>query len=228
MGENINMIVHEINEEDRLKAMLDIPDEMRIWGIREYGPRWNELLEGMYDFPLSVYPSVKKKWIKSIKDKDRTFMWLTLSPDKFLRNLENNESNLNALGKWCENWFKYNPNMYNGYKYVLENGSAGDHLHVHAILDMKNSHKHAEKLKRSWARTFPNNQLLTTVNQLSKAYKSGSKKGEYCYASFTDPLILQDKLDYMENEKKGCHENLSDTGVRGSGGVLSDNILKPL
>lgn len=223
MSDIEEIIIEEINYDN---AVLEIPNDMKSWGITEYGERWNFVLQGCYDFPLSIYPSIKNKWYKSLKAKDRSFMWLTLSPDKFQRNLDNTPENLNALGTWCENWFKHNPNMYNGYKYVVENGSKGDHLHVHAILDLKNTHKHAEKLRQSWNRTFPKNQLLTSVNQLTKAYKNGTKKGEYCYAPFTDPLILQDKLDYLVNEKKGCHQNLSDTGVRGSGGVLSDIILK--
>lgn len=215
---------------------MEIGDDMREWGIEYYGDRWDFVLQGMYDFPLTIYPSILNKYKKSSKEKDKSWMWLTLSPDKFLRNIDNNPENLKALGDWCENWFKHNPNMYDGYKYVVENGSAGDHLHVHAILGIKNSHKHAEKLKKSWARHFPNHQLIQTLNMCTKAYKNRNNipkakwkaekhYGEYCYASFSDPLILQDKLDYMENEKKGCHENLSDTGVRGSGGVLSDIIL---
>jgi hypothetical protein len=90
---------------------------------------------------------------------------------------------------------------------------------------MKNSHKHADKLKKSWAKHFPNHQLLTSVDATTKAYKNKKKRGEYCYASFnkdsTDPEgnnILEDKLDYMINEKKSSHENLFETGFRGSRG----------
>lgn len=217
---------------------MNISDDMIDWMKEHYGPevyatnfdgsiitKYEFILQGCFDYPLSVYPSVLNKYKKLGVKKDKSFMWLTLSPDKFQRNMDNNPQNLKALGDWCENWFKHNPSMYNGYKYVVENGSSGDHLHVHAIIDFKNSHKHAEKLKRSWNRCFPNHQLLTSVNQLTQAYKNGTKKGEYCYANFSDPLILQDKLDYLEDEKKGCHQNLSDTGVRGSGGVLSDIIF---
>ena len=98
---------------------------------------------------------------------------------------------------------------------------------------MKSSHKHAQKLKQSWARHFPNHQLLTAVDTNSSAYQNrdkipksrwiaGKHKGEYCYKRFDDAMYLQDRFDYMINEKKGSHENLSDTGVRGSRGFLTD------
>jgi hypothetical protein len=138
--------------------------------------------------------------------------------------METNEENLEALNSWCHNWFS-NGLWYGNYSYVVEVGPDGDHPHVHAILEMKNSHKHADKLKKSWAKHFPNHQLLTSVDATTKAYKNKKKRGEYCYASFnkdsTDPEgnnILEDKLDYMINEKKSSHENLFETGFRGSRG----------
>lgn len=156
------------------------------------------------------------------KKENKSYLWLTLSPDKILRNIDNTPENLQALDNWCSNWFEHFLG-YGDYSWVVENGSQGDHLHVHAVLEMKNSHKHAEKIKKSWAKHFPNHQLLTSVDCNSKAYRNGTKRGEYGYKRFDDPLILQERLIYMENEKKGSHENLSDTGVRGSRGFLTDN-----
>ena len=52
---------------------------------------------------------------------------------------------------------------------------------------------------------------------------SNKKKGnEYDSHSFTDPIILKDKLEYFENDLKGTHENLVDLGLTGSFGFLSD------
>lgn len=201
-----------------------------------------------YEYWLNIYRSeenlkfnadLERKAKKYCSPTEKSYLWLTLSPDKFLRNMEYTPENVNALSTWCKKWFE-NFMGYGAYEYVVENGSEGDHLHVHALIEMKNSHKHAEKLKKSWNRHFPNNQLLTSVDATTKAYHNrkniptskwiaGKHKGEYCYANFKSDsidqdgvFILQDKINYMDNSKKGCHENLSDTGVRGSRGVLSD------
>lgn len=162
-----------------------------------------------------------KCW-KPPAEKSNNYLYLTLSPDKILRNLERNETNLQNLKIWCEKWFEWcGKKYYNQYAWVIESGSKGDHLHVHAVCEMKSSHKHAEKLKLFWKKYFPNNQLLTTKNLSSK--KSG--RGEYCYLRFDDPCILKDKLDYFNNEKKGLHENLIDEGLRGSSeGFLTDSV----
>lgn len=188
--------------------------EVLEWINEYYGDRAKECLEGMYDFPGTFRKTIMSKYKKHSKNVKVSYIYLTLSPDKFLRNMDVNDSNIAALKDWCERWFHHNPNYYNGVSWVVENGSQGDHLHVHAVCDMKTSHKHAERLKRSWARTFPNNQLIL----------SGNKTGnEYHSMRFDDPIILKDKLDYFDNEKKGSHENLFDLGVRGSCGVLTDN-----
>lgn len=176
---------------------------------------------------------LRRKANKYCNPPKKNYLWLTLSPDKFLRNMDNTPENLQALETWCTNWFENNPKYYGEYSWVVENGSEGDHLHVHALLEMKSSHKHADRLKKSWAKHFPNHQLLTAVNCNTEAYKNrdkipksrwiaGKHTGEYCYKQLDDPMYVQERIDYMDNEKKGCHENLSDTGVRGSRGFLTD------
>ena len=207
--------------------------EMKPDNWEEWWHIYSDTTGGIVESP-KFNANILKKAKKMFTKQKKSYLWLTLSPDKFLRNLDNNEHNLNALNTWCKNWFKYFLG-YGEYKWVIENGSEGNHLHVHALLEMKNSHRHAEKLKKSWAKHFPNNQLLTSVDATTKAYKEGKKKGEYCYANFKEDsvdedgvFILHDKLTYLENEKKGCHENLSDTGFRGSRGFLSDIINENL
>ena len=84
-------------------------------------------------------------------------------------------------------------------------------------MELKSSHKHAELLKKSWAKTFPKNQLVTTVNLQNKG-----QRGEYAYLQINDEKILKQKLDYFVNEQKGEeHENARDLGLRASGGSLS-------
>lgn len=171
---------------------------------------------------------IKLKYIKNKK----SYIYLTLSPDKYLRNLDNTEHNRNALYNWTKNWLEYNPKYYGDYMFAVECGSQGDHLHVHIVAEIKNSHRHAEFLKKSWAKHFPHNQLLTTLN-IQTTYKCENCKngccknpkhrGEYAYLGFDDEQILRDKIEYFCNEKKGSHENLYDLnldGVRGFRGVL--------
>ena len=188
---------------------MEIGDEFREWIHTEYVDRADFILTGMYDFP-KVYQSVLNKYKKATYTKPKSYIWLTLSPDKLLRNLDNTPENLAALNSWCEKWFNKHSPYYNACSWVIENGSKGDHLHVHAVCEMKNSHKHAQRLKDFWRKYFPNNQLL--------------KKDEYYSKTFTDPIILNDKLEYMDNEKKGFHENLSPTGFSGSAGFYLTNI----
>lgn len=172
----------------------------------------------------SVTHKLNKKYFQSIKTVKKSYMYLTLSPDKLLRNLDATPENVDILHEWCEKWFAHNKKYYRDYCYVVESGKNGDHLHVHAICELITSHKHAESLKKFWAKYFPNNQLVTSVDLSSKAYKNKKKRGEYAYLRIDDPAILTDKLEYFENEKKGTHENLTDLGVRGSRGFLTDNI----
>lgn len=162
-----------------------------------------------------IHRRLRRKYNKMFFRK-RSYLYLTLSPDKHLRNLNVSESNKLELEKWCKSWFEYNPKYYGDYAWVIEGGSKNDHLHVHAVVELLSSHKHADKLKKSWARRFPNNQLITTLNLQTK----GSKRGEYAYLQFDREEILRDKLAYFKNENKSSHENLVDLGLAGSRGFL--------
>lgn len=168
----------------------------------------------LYSKESGCYKKQRRKFFKE-KYNTKSYLWLTLSPSKILRNLDVNDENINNLQEWATKWFEYNPKYYGDYKWVIEGGSQNNHLHLHAVCEMKSSHKHAERLKNSWKKYFPNNQLLTTLNLQNK--KKGLR-GEYAYLSFDDPQILKDKLDYLHNENKNLHENLVDLGVTGSRG----------
>jgi len=187
---------------------MELGDDFKQWINEYYGDRANFILGGMYDYN-SVYQSVLKKYKKLSNSKPSTFIWITLSPDKLLRNLDNTPENLELLNTWCSKWFNTKSPYYNAYYWIIENGSKGDHLHVHAVCEMKSSHHHARNLKKFWSKYFPNNQLI---------------KNDYYTKTFTDPLILQDKLEYMDNEKKGFHENLCPTGLWSSEGFSLPNL----
>jgi hypothetical protein len=160
---------------------------------------------------------LKKQFKKETKIKKASYLYLTLSPDKFLRNLEPTPENINNLKIWCEKWFDQDKKFYTNYAWVIESGSNNDHLHVHAVMEMKTGDHHARTLKRFWAKYFPNNQLLTTLDLNSKS----GKRGEYCKLQFDSEEILADKLEYFDNEKKGTHSNQINLGLRGCRGFLN-------
>ena len=147
----------------------------------------------------------KRKWFLKYRTPDRkNYLYLTLSPDKFKRNIP--ESKLPDLMAWSEKWFSDKNEFYNGGVFVCEVGSDGNHPHIHALLDMKHSLKHALKLKKYWNKYFPDSPLLTSLNLCARGGKSNSR-GEYCYANITDSEIVKDKLIYFNDEDKGSHEN---------------------
>lgn len=194
-----------------------------------------ELFHNDIDHLIICEPNIYKKWekdfVKSTRPQKKSYMYLTLSPDKYLRNLDPTPSNIENLNKWCEKWFNQDKRFYDQFAWVIESGSNHDHLHVHAVMDMKQSKHHARDLKRYWEKFFPNNQLLTTLN-LETRYKcercqqnickNPKHRGEYCYLQFNDEEILPDKLEYFVNEKKGTHSNQIDLGLRGCRGFLTD------
>lgn len=189
-------------------------DDFENWieeKYKNYPEIWDDFKGNTID--KKYYHKAKRKYLKEKYDK-KSYLYLTLSPDKCLRNIDVTPENIQNMKQWADKWFEYNPKYYGNYKWVIEGGSQNDHLHLHAVCEMVGSHKHAERLKASWKKFFPNNQLLTTLNLQNR----NGKRGEYCYLSFDSSEILKDKLDYFNNENKNLHENLVDLGVSGSRG----------
>ena len=105
-------------------------------------------------------------------------------------------------------------NRYTKYKYVLECGSGGDHLHAHIVAEFNksciksvtthiNKGNHTVELRKIWDKIFPEGYV-------------GVCKGKYSIQR----IILRveelriDKLKYLiENEKPEGHKNLRDLGI---------------
>lgn len=195
--------VEKIWEKNKQHGPMDELDKMLI----------DEIVNCSTLDSIRIHNKLYKEYKKSLLPPKKSWMYLTLSPDKILRNLDNTKENVEELNKWCIKWFNKNPEFYppeGDMHWIIETGSKGDHLHVHSCFELKTGYKHAKKLKASWKRTFPNNQLLTSCNLCNKKHK----RGEYCYAQITDVKILKDKLEYFDPEKKGDeHENLVDLGL---------------
>lgn len=111
---------------------------------------------------------------------------------------------------------------YSKYKYVIECGGEGDHLHAHivaeinpeaiGVLDGRNSHirrgNHSQQLRKWWKKKMPEG-------------KEGLLKGKYAIQSIilrTEEL-RDDKLEYLLEEKKPeGHKNKEDLEILCSSG----------
>ena len=173
--------------------ILDYMKSLEIWDE-------NDLDDVFYD--TSVMRVIHRGFKKQENMGKRHWLYLTLSPDKFKRNLPMEAEE--ELKKWCHKWFVENKIFYDGGVNIVESGPEDDHLHVHAVMAMKHSAKHADRLKKFWGRWFPKSTLITTLNL---AQRGKNKRGEYCYATFSDASILEDKIKYFTNDYKCDHEN---------------------
>ena len=180
--------------------------------------RWDYLGNQSAEDAFALYSKKLEK-----KKNQKNYLFLTLSPDKKLRNIEPTESNINFMHKWVETWCGYAmKKYYNGYRYAIESGHG--HLHVHLVIDLRRGRRHAEDLKKSWGRNYPNSQLLTTLNLGG----GSTHRGEYCYLRFDDEEILQQKFEYLVDElKEEAHKNQHDLGLTGSGGSFKYNGSDP-
>ena len=111
---------------------------------------------------------------------------------------------------------------YSKYKYVIECGGEGDHLHAHivaeinpdaiGVLDGKNSHirrgNHSQQLRKWWKKKMPKG-------------KEGLLKGKYSIQSIIlrTETLRDDKLEYLIEEKKPeGHKNKEDLEIIGVSG----------
>ena len=105
-------------------------------------------------------------------------------------------------------------NRYSKYKYVLECGSDGNHLHAHAVAEIKkgmeksvqthiNKGNHSIEIRKLWDKEMPKG-------------KQGLLKGKYSIQRIMlrNENLVKDKLDYLIEEKKPeGHKNKEDLGI---------------
>lgn len=138
--------------------------------------------------------------------------FITLSPDHKKRGFSYPED-FGSLKMWCEDWFS--TRIYEKYAWVIESGKHADrpHLHVHFICQIRGdrSKKHKLNLTRSWAKCFPNNQLVGD---------------DYHVVRCNTQEIVDDKMNYLINDRKGSHSNFEDLAPHG--GVGAVGVLLPI
>jgi hypothetical protein len=105
-------------------------------------------------------------------------------------------------------------NRYSKYKYVLECGSDGNHLHAHAVAEINkgmeksvqthiNKGNHAIEIRKIWDKEMPKG-------------KQGYLKGKYSIQRIMlrNEDLVKDKLNYLIEEKKPeGHKNKEDLGI---------------
>lgn len=105
-------------------------------------------------------------------------------------------------------------NRYSKYKYVLECGGDGDHLHAHIVAEIRegmyksvmthiNKGNHAVELRKIWDKAMPKG-------------KQGLIKGKHSVQRIIlrNELLRNDKLDYLIEEKKPeGHKNAEDLEI---------------
>lgn len=105
-------------------------------------------------------------------------------------------------------------NRYSKYKYVLECGGDGDHLHAHAVAEINkgmeksvqthiNKGNHAIEIRKIWDKEMPKG-------------KQGLLKGKYSIQRIMlrNEELVKDKLNYLIEEKKPeGHKNKEDLGI---------------
>lgn len=157
-------------------------------------------------------------WEKFQKARDpkygrfKSWSFITLSPDHIKRGFKYPED-FGSLKMWCEEYFS--PNIYEKYAWVIESGKhvGRPHLHIHFICQIRpdRSKKHKVNLTRSWAKYFPNNQLIGD---------------DYHVIRCNTQEIVDDKMGYLINERKGSHMNFEDLAPHGGMGAVG--VLLPI
>ena len=175
-------------------------DEMmeNLENIRFFRSRHGKLPE---DVTVSI--ELKKK-INSFNHKEnKIYHWYTIVTD------ERMPYTAEYIRKWrdfaedvfetsAKKWFKET-------WWVVESGKHinNPNLHLHALVEFKNSKHFRRDLLRKWKKYVPEAQYNITHE---KAIDMKTiDKTEY----------IKDKLDYMNNSLKGTHENFTDLGVKG-------------
>lgn len=189
----------ETNKEIELN---DLDEEYSFSYFINYKWDWLENLD-----PYGEYKKYLINLDKKYKINDFTgYTFLTLSPDHNLRNIEYTEENFLKLINFCKAQFtEFN---YSFWYWVIESGKNENdpHLHIHALIRIKNPRHHKRDLCCLWKKFFP-----------------PLEGDDYHIRKCNTKDMYDDKLNYMINERKGTHMNFEDLSLRG--GVGSSGVI---
>jgi hypothetical protein len=145
---------------------------------------------------------------KIVRSKCKGMSFYTIVP---LKRLPDMPDNIKGFKEFAELMFnKRGDKYFNQVWYVIECGKHEDksNLHIHILCDFKElgSKFFLRDLKKYWKNYFPD-----MDNDIS--YDIKGNKGIHRVDCNT-VNIIKDKIDYMDNELKGSHENYRDLGLR--------------
>lgn len=87
-------------------------------------------------------------------------------------------------------------------KWVIEIGSS-ENIHIHMLVILKNAKNHKRDLRMEWSKLFDTDVGGKNDFYLMKKWSESDKMPPY-------DQWVQEKIDYMENGKKGEHKNVED------------------
>lgn len=158
-----------------------------------------------YKLPQKMAKMIQHKIVKS---KCKGMSFYTIVPRTKVRD---EPGNIKKFEDYCELMFKKRGDKY--FKqvwYVIECGKHENdsNLHIHVLCDFKElgSKFFLRDLKKYWLNYFPEQIYDIT-------YKLNGNDGIHRVDCNTN-IIIKDKIDYMDNETKGSHENYRDLGLR--------------
>ena len=145
---------------------------------------------------------------KIVKSKIKGMSFYTIVP---LQRIAAEPDNIKTFEEYCELMFHQRGDKY--FKqcwYVIESGKHEDksNLHIHLLADFKDmgSKFFLRDLKKYWKDYFPDDNHNITYN--IKGNKGVDR------VDCNTMTIIKDKIDYMDNELKGSHENYTDLNLR--------------
>ena len=158
-----------------------------------------------YKIPKKLNDMISHKLVKS---KCKGMSFYTICPKQ---RIADEPCNLKNFKDYCELMFnKRGSKYFNQVWYVIECGKHEDksNLHIHILCDFKElgSKFFTRDLKKYWKNYFPN-------KEHDISYDIKGNKGIHRVDCNTI-TIIKDKIDYMDNELKGSHENYRDLTLR--------------
>jgi len=182
-------------------------------GECEIGLDWNYIKDNIEE--LTKYGcncrDLSRIMMKEYNIPNSTWNWITLSPRPFL---DYTKENQDKLVEFCEKIFI--DINFNKCKWVIECGKHEDNpnLHIHALCNFSND-KVSKNFKRSVCALF---KRMFKPSVIDWKNSGGVGYHNVVIRKHNNKLydtMLKDKMDYMDNSEKGCHENFLDLGLKG-------------
>lgn len=201
---------------DTFKNFVDAPNIKNIWihwaegRCKElYAAAWYDEFCPMINTMYSNHKIELFGFLEiEIKTPCKGMSFYTIVPKE---RLEYNANNISIIADFCQEMFEMRGSKYfEQVWYCIESGKHQNrpNLHIHMLCEFKamGSKFFLRDMKHKWKQYYPEDKY--TIN-----YDIEGNKGIHRVDCNTLE-IQQDKVEYMDNELKGTHENFTDIGIR--------------